>query len=283
MEDSARPPGRTYTARQVADVLEKIAPLESGVPNDQLGFLLADQNQGVTGVGCMWSVDLFSIGTCIQQQLNFIMCHEHPWLPEQTSPWYQGPGKDEIFSNGARRELLEKNKIVVYRSHSNWDALPGDGVADQAVAALPIRGLREVARQKFFSVQELAEPMSVRSLASRVEHGLGMPGCRIWGNPWQPVRRFAFLIGGFGANQWHIPQAARQLGAEAVIIGEMTEQLAIAALEQGLVVIQTLHSASEAPGIRRQAEVLAKHLPDLPVQYVPSGLLAFQAQRPGHA
>ena len=124
--------------------------------------------------------------------------------------------------------------MVVYRSHSNWDGLAGDGVADQAVAALPIKDMRTIARQRFFSVQELPEPVAVRKLASRVEHGLGMPGCRIWGNPWQEIQRFAFLIGGFGANQWNIPQAARQLGAEAIIIGEMTEQLAIAAMEQGM-------------------------------------------------
>jgi putative NIF3 family GTP cyclohydrolase 1 type 2 len=108
-----------------------------------------------------------------------------------------------------------------------------------------------------------------------------MPGCRIWGNPWQEVRRFAFLIGGFGANQWNIPQAARQLGAEAIIIGEMTEQLVVGAMEQGLIVIQTLHSASEAPGVRRQAEVLAARLPEISVRYVPSGLLALQGKRPG--
>jgi putative NIF3 family GTP cyclohydrolase 1 type 2 len=272
--------GRVYTGRQVADAFEQIAPLNTGVPNDQLGFLFGDPAQAASGVGCMWAVDLRAIGTCIEQGLNFILCHEAPWLPEQKSPWYDGPAGDEIFSNRARRELLEKHRMVVYRSHSNWDVLAVDGVADQAVAALPLKGLRGVARQRFFSVQELPEPMSVRKLTSRVEHGLGMPGCRIWGNPWQQVRRFAFLIGGFGSNQWNIPQAARQLGAEVVIIGEMTEQLVVGALEQGLVVIQTLHSASEIPGIRRQAEVLAARLPGISVRYVPSGLLAFQGKRP---
>lgn len=272
-----------YTARQVADVFERIAPLDSGVRNDQLGFLFGDPAQPVTGVACLWAVDLRSIGACVEQGLNFILCHESPWLPKQESPWYDAPSEEEIFSNRARREMLARHGMVVYRSHSNWDVLAGDGVADQAVAALPIKGLREVARQRFFSVQELPESMSVRKLTSRVEHGLGMPGCRIWGNPWQRIQRFAVLIGGFGANQWHIPQAARQMGAEVIIIGEMTEQLVIGALEQGLVVIQTLHSASEAPGIRRQAEVLAAQLPEIPVRYVPSGLLALQAKRPSGA
>lgn len=271
-----------YTARQIADVFERIAPLDNGVPGDELGFVFGDPAQAVSGVGCVWSMDLLSIRACVEQALNMIICHERPWLPAQASPWYDGPAEDRIFSNNARRELLERHRMVVYRSHSNWDALPNDGVADQAVAALPIPGLRTVARQRFFCVQELPEAMALRQLASRVEHGLGMPGCRIWGNPWQEIRRFAFLIGGFGANQWHMPQAARELGAECIVIGEMTELLLVAALEQRLPVIQTLHSASEIPGIKRQAQVLAERLPGLRVCFVPSGALPFQAARASH-
>ncbi len=114
-----------HTARQVAKVFEGIAPLNSGIRRDERGFLFGDQRQQVTGVGCMWSVDLRSIGTCVQQGLNFILCHETPWLPEQKSPWYEGPGRKEIFSNCARRNLLEQHGIVVYRSHSNWDVPAG--------------------------------------------------------------------------------------------------------------------------------------------------------------
>ena len=50
--------------------------------------------------------------------------------------------------------------MVVYRSHSNWDALETDGVLDQAIKALGIDGLETVARQKFFSVTRLPEAMA---------------------------------------------------------------------------------------------------------------------------
>ncbi len=68
-----------------------------------------------------------------------------------------------------------------------------------------------------------------------------------------------------------MPQAARDLGAEALIIGEMSELIVIAALEMGLPVIETLHSVSESPAIRRQAVLLAERLPGVPVRFVPSG------------
>ncbi len=259
------------TAREVAETFERIAPLDSGVPNDQLGFIYGDPDREIRGVGCLWAVHARSIEQCVEAKLDMVICHEGIWLPEQRSPWYQGPKAEDIHGNRLRQDLLDRHDLVVYRSHSNWDALPTDGVADRAVAALGIEGLREVARQKYFSVQELSEETSIEELAATVERGIGFPACRIFGERGKRVRRFAFLIGGFGENQHHMPQAARDMGAQAVIIGEMSEFIVIACLEMGLPVIESLHSVSEIPAIRRQAEILAERFPDLRAEYVPSG------------
>lgn len=40
-------------------------------------------------------------------------------------------------------------------------------------------------------------------------------------------------------------------------------------------VIESLHNASEIPAIKRQAAILAEKLPDVKVEYVPSGATAF--------
>jgi putative NIF3 family GTP cyclohydrolase 1 type 2 len=198
----------------------------------------------------------------------------HLWLPRQTSGWYAPSASGAIHSNRVRRELLERHGTVVYRSHSNWDALPA-GVPDQAVAALGIAGLEVVAAQPFFKVHRLPRPTPVRELLERAAAGLGLGGCRLFGDGGRVVERFAFLVGGFGENQWHMPQAAVELGAQALIIGEMSEFIVIAALELGVPVVETLHSASEIPAIRRQAELLGARLPGVPVRYVESGALAF--------
>ena len=261
------------TARDVARVFETIAPLDSGIPGDELGFIYGDPDREVSGVACVWNVHAGSIRAAAALELDMLICHEGIWLPPQESPWYDGPRADEIASNRIRRELLDLHGMLVYRSHSNWDALRGDGVADQAVAAFGIEGLREVARQRFFSVSELPEVTSVAALRDLVAACLGFDGCRLFGDGAKLVRRFAFLIGGFGENQLHMPQAARDLGAEVLIIGEMSEFIVIAALEMGLPVIESLHSVSESPAIRRQAAMLAERLPGLPVRFLPSGAL----------
>jgi len=264
------------TARDIADAFEKICPRESGLKGDELGFIYGDPATPVAGVACTWNVHANSIRRCIARGLNMIICHESAWMPAQQSPWYDGPKESEIAPNLMRKRLLDEHRMVVYRSHSNWDALPGDGVADQANAALGIDGLRLVGRQRFFSVQELPRPMTVRELKQIVERNLGFDRCRIFGDASKTFSRFAFLIGGFGENQFNMPQAAHDLGAEALIIGEMSEFIVIGSLELGMPVIESLHSISESPAIRRQAVVLAKALPGVRVEFVPSGATAFE-------
>jgi putative NIF3 family GTP cyclohydrolase 1 type 2 len=265
------------TAHQIADLFETIAPIHSGNEDDELGFIYGNPDQEIRGLGCLWIASTQSIETAAQMGINMLISHEGLWLYPQESPWYDGPQPDEIFSNRNRKNLLEAYGMVVYRSHSNWDALRGDGVPDQAVSVLKIDGLLEIARQKYFSVQELPDPRTAQWLFDRVQYQIGFKSCRLFGNPQKQIRRFAFLIGGFGENQYHMPQAARDLGAEAVIIGEMSEFIVIACLEMGLPVIETLHSASESPAIRRQAHILSEYLPQLPVHYIPSGAVAISS------
>ncbi len=265
------------TARDVARLFEAMAPLESGIPGDELGFVYGDPDRQIRGVACLWNVHAGSLRACAAEGLDMLICHEEIWLPPQQSPWYAGPAAEEIHANRMRRDLLDQYGMVVYRSHSNWDALQGDGVPDQAVAALGITGLREVARQRFFSVHELPEALTVGALRDLAAAGLDFNGCRVFGDVATPVRRFAFLIGGFGENQLHMPQAARDLGAEALIIGEMSEFIVIAALEMGMPVIETLHSVSESPAIRRQAMMLTQRLPQIPVRFIASGAPSLMA------
>ena len=264
-----------YRASDIAKAFEEIAPIGIGLPGDELGFVYGDPETQVSGLACLWNVHAQSLQSCVNKNVNMIICHEGIWMPGQTSGWYRGPDKQDIHSNGVRKQLLDDHRMVVYRSHSNWDALENDGVADQAVLALGIEGLRTEARQKFFSVQRLPEEMSVAALRERVQDGLTFHSCRIFGDGEKRIRRFAFLIGGFGENQWHMPQAARDMGAEAVIIGEMSEFIVIACLEMGLPVIESLHSASEIPAIKRQAAMLSERFPDLSVHYIPSGARSF--------
>ena len=177
------------TAKDIATIFEEIAPLDSGILGDQLGFIYGDPSTEVKGIACLWNVHSESLRSCAEHDLNMIICHEGIWHPSQKSPWYEGPTEDRIYANLKRRKLLEKHGMVVYRSHSNWDALAQDGVHDQAVSSLGIEGLTVVSKQKFFAVVELPESMTVDGLKQRVQQGLGFASCRLYGDGDKLIRR----------------------------------------------------------------------------------------------
>jgi len=265
------------TARNVADSLESIAPIESGNEDDELGFVYGDPDRIIRGAACMWIADTPAIRKAVSRKLDLLIVHETLWTRTQSVPWYDCPASENIVANRNRRVILEEHNLTVYRSHSNWDALPIDGVPDQAVRALGLDGLRVHAEEKYFKVHELPESLAVSDLAKEAAEGLGFPGVRVFGDRERRVKRFAFLVGGFGGNQVNMAQLAQTMGAEAVIIGEMNEFIVIAALECRLPVVATLHSASEIPAIRRQAEMLQERHPEIPIEYIESGAMAFDA------
>jgi putative NIF3 family GTP cyclohydrolase 1 type 2 len=264
------------TAQQVADALESIAPKSLGNANDELGFMFGDSQKIIRGVACMWNAHSSSIARAAQAGLDMILTHEVVFFQPQPSSWFETPQSlDQIDTNHKRRFLLERSGMVVYRAHSNWDALPADGVPDQAVGALGIDGLKVVAAQKYFKVHQLPRPMSVSELANQARVGLGMPWPpRIFGDARRRIERFIFFIGGFGTG-FNLPQIAHRMGAQAMIIGEMLEWTLIHALELDIPVIETLHSLSEIPAIKRQAQILQQRLPDIPVRYIGSGSTDF--------
>ena len=263
------------TAIDVAKIFEEITPLESGIDGDQLGFVYGDPETIVTGIGCMSDANTISIGVCLDKNINMIICHELLLLPDKQSKWYDCPASDNLEIKNLRCQMLEEKNMVVYRSHSNWDALEEYGIYDQAVAALGIEGLKEVNRQRFLGVSQLPKPMTVAELKKQTEKGLGYNNCHIYGNSQKVIEKFSFLIGGFASNQFYMPQQAKELGAEAIIVGEKIEHIIVEALDMGLPVIETLHSVSEIPGIKCQAKLLQEKISEVPTKYIASGALVF--------
>ena len=146
-----------HTARDVADAIEAIAPLDSGVESDQLGFIHGKPASPIAGVACMWNAHTRSLAAAAEGGLDMVVCHEALWMPPQTSAWYP------------------------------------------PVAALGIAGLSVVAREKFFQVNRLPEPLTVGRLKEIVQHGLSFGQCRLFGDGRKPITQppgketFAFL------------------------------------------------------------------------------------------
>src|SRR2546430_10314852 len=96
------------TATEVAAAFEEIAPRSLGLPDDELGFVFGDPATPVRRVACMWNVHTRSLAGAAAAGLNLVVCHEHPWLPDQASGWYDPPASGENRPNRLRREALAR-------------------------------------------------------------------------------------------------------------------------------------------------------------------------------
>ncbi len=255
-------------AVDVAAYVEALAPLDSGVPRDDNGFTFGDPATEVRGVGVTWMPTAEALREAAGQGLNLLVVHEAWWFDAQHSPWHADLPAWSKPVNLGRLRLLTEHGLCLYRCHSNWDARPGDGVADRIGPALGLE--REVARGRFTRVFEVP-PVGLGALAGRVKERLGLPAVRFFGDPAREIRRVAPLIGGFGGNQHSIPEEVHRLGAEAVVTGDLVEYVTLHALELGLGVVEALHSATENPAMQRLTELHRARFPGVPERYVESG------------
>ena len=255
-------------ARDVAAYIESLAPRETCIPGDEFGLVFGDPDTEVTGIGvCWWATEPVA-RQAARDGINLLLVHEQIFTDEQRSPWYdEAPMWSKAINAGRMRALVE-GSFVVFRYHSNWDALDRYGVPDSMGRELGLRD--EVARGAYTRTYRIA-PTDLSGLGEHVSRMLPHCPVRVFGDPERPVERVGILPGGFGGNQHNIAEELVAQGADAAVFADMIEYGLLNALELGLGVVETLHSVSEEPAMREMAALLAERFPDESVKYLPSG------------
>ena len=258
-------------AHDIAALIESVAPIESGMGGDELGFIHGDAAARVHGVVTCWSPTLSVLRRANELGANLICSHEALFFQKRWSVdaearnvWFEEADDGMKPVNAARRAELDRNGAIVYRAHSNWDLAPEIGVLDAVITVLELGP--PVARGAFTTLHDLA-PITVRALAERVRDRLDTGAIRVTGAPERVVTRVGTLIGGLG-QMFNAPEELARLGAEAVIAGECLAYTLHNAEELGLALIEAGHCATENPGMRAMADYLAARLPDLPVHFL---------------
>lgn len=156
-----------------------------------------------------------------------------------------------------RLRLLLQNDISLLVYHLPLDAHPQFGNNAQLAAQLGITvtgGLQAVAHP-IGNVGRLAEPMSLEGFADRVGQRLGRVPLVVSGGS-QSISTIAWCTGGA---QSYIEQAA-ELGVDAFLTGEVSEQTVHLARELGLHFIAAGHHATERYGAPAVGQYLAAQL-----------------------
>ena len=127
------------------------------------------------------------------------------------------------------------------------------GLRDQIVATLvsahpyeePAFDVYEVVSNTGFIGRIGTWSGSLSSLGELVGEHCGSSGIRVSGNPTAQVARVA-VVPGSGAG---FLSAARQLGADAIVTGDVSHHQTVGALDSGLNVVDPGHAGTERPGM----------------------------------
>lgn len=187
------------------------------------------------------------IEAAIREQADAILVH-HGWFWKGESPRLVGmKGQRARMILGAGMSLIAYHLPLDAHPEIGNNALLGRrlGFIDAEPSALG-DGLLWVAR--------LREPAAPDAFAAQVAESLGRQPLLVGHMP-ERIARIAWCTGG---GQGHIEQAA-ELGVDAFLSGEISEQTTHQARELGLCFIAAGHHATERDGAQALGEHLAEH------------------------
>jgi putative NIF3 family GTP cyclohydrolase 1 type 2 len=170
-----------------------------------------------------------------------------------------------------KRELIEKNRLVIWRFHDYLHTLTPDPTIMGLVNEL---GWNELAAPGMPYVYQVS-PMTLEKMVGWIKERTGAAAMRVVGDPGLLCKGVAVLPG--------FPPAEMQMEALAnpqvnvLITGEVHEwetseyarDANIFGLKKGLIVMG--HQASEEPGMKWVKQWIEGRLPGVPVHFIPTG------------
>ncbi len=252
----------------VQDVINLILSSIPGAPFPKTVDTIKSGNpsQKVTGI----ITTMFATNKVIEQTIsagaNFIIAHEPTFynhLDDVT--WLAG---DEVYQN--KKNLLEKNKIVVWRFHDSIHAHKPDGVL--------MGVLQAVGWQQYYNADKphiiILPAITLGDIINHLKDRLGIQHLKVIGDLSQKCSRIALLPGASGGmSQIGILQKEKP---DVLICGEINEWETaeyvrdLRQMGTQISLIITGHAVSEEPGLEWLVTWLQPQIPGIKITHIPS-------------
>lgn len=254
------------TIQQVMDLILKSVP---GAPFSQTVDTIkaGDPNQRVTGIVTTMFATVDVIRKAISLKANFIIAHEPTFYNHTDSTeWIEN---DTVLN--LKKDLLNKNKIVVWRFHDYIHAMRPDGVL---IGVLNLLGW-----EKYYNadnpVMVKVPALTVQEVVTLAKAKLGIKSMKVVGDLSQSCERIALLPGAWGGR----PQINVQMKdkPDLMLCGEVAEWETseyirdARALGEKRSLIILGHALSEEPGMKWMASWLQPQIKQVTVTHVASG------------
>ena len=230
------------TVKNISDFINSIAPYDTQCEWDNCGILVGDKDKAVKKIG--FSLDLTSevLNYAKENGVDLIITH-HPIIFRPVKKILKGNLAYDLALSG----------ISAISAHTCFDCADG-GVNDILCELLGIINAEGVPDEEckipMARIGEI-EPMKSVDFAKKVADALGT-ACRVADGE-NIIKRVA-VCGGAGADDFLF--ASAEMGADAIVTGEIKHHIFLAAKEIGITAIQAGHFETENPAV----SVLMKYI-----------------------
>ena len=252
------------TARQAIERIQK----NVGVPWSKQTvdtFKAGDPDTPVAGIATSFMATLDVLQRAAAAGKNLIVTHESTF-------WSHLDETKELVNDPIykfKQAFIAQHKLVVWRFHDHWHARQPDAVMTGLVQLLGWDKYQAGGDQRFYTLPET----TLGALARTIQDRLKVRTLRAIGDPGIPVSRISLSPGAAG-----LMAAVRTLPqADVYVCGEATEWEGIeyardtiaAGQKKGMILAG--HVVTEDPGMNLCAQWLKTFIPEVPIEWIPTG------------
>ncbi len=261
-----QPAGR-LTAREVIERIKKNVSCSWQEQGTVDVFKAGDPDTPLTGIATTFTATMDVLRRAAAAKRNLIITHE-PTFYNHTEQTADIEG-DSVLA--AKRALIAKHGLVVWRFHDHWHRHKPDGVIEGMIDALGWRKFQRPAGRALF----LLPPTTVGRVASDLRARFKANSIRVVGDPEMKVTKAGFSPGS--------PSTLAELRmlqneeVELLVAGEVSEwavaeytrDAAAAGKRKALLLLG--HAVSEEAGMENCARWLRTFVKEVAVEFTPAG------------
>ncbi len=254
------------TARQVIERIQK----NVGVPwrtETVDTFKAGNPDSTVKGIVTSFSATLEVMQRGAASGKNLFIVHEPTFYNHQDS--VKDLAGDPVYT--AKQNFIDKHGLVVWRFHDHWHARQPDGIFEGMTEALGWEKFRDAENRRMFAMPAT----TLETLAKDIQKRLRIRTMRVMGDPQLKVSKVG-MSPGFGDARGVMRMIERP-DLDVLIIGESREWEGVEYMrdaltlgrKKGLLILG--HVPSEESGMKECARWLKTFVPEVPVEFIPSG------------
>ncbi len=252
-----------YLLRQVAEVLQRLAPLELAEEWDNVGLLLGSWEQPVQRAMTCLTLTAPVAQEAVEHGVQLVVTH-HP------IPFRPLKRITDETPTGEVLLQLARAGICVYSAHTAFDSA-AEGINQALAAGIGLGEIEPLVVPPGLEAGtaaagtgrrgKLLPAIPLRELVQRVKRFLNVDSLLAVGEPDRRVHQVGIVCGSGGALLSQVAEA----GCDVFLTGEMRFHDCLEAQARGVAVLLPGHYATERFAMERLARQLAQALPELEV------------------